>query len=170
MNSFRLSYSGWALNRELQIVQADVVLEIDGRSVVEEPLCVDVGMPALIWSATRDIEPDRFAPPDRWERAPFFVCGCGDPECRAYPFAVRHRGNKVILAELEQADAGQTPREADEFEVDLKAYRAEVERTARQFLAFIGGHADYRPLYSDTVAKVQEGLAALEALDVESDG
>ncbi len=159
---FRLQMSGWAHNRELQIIQADVTLELHGTTLIDEPLCVDVGMPALARSATCNVWPDRFAPSDSWEQAPFFVCGCGDPECRAYLFGVEHAdADTVRLIELEQSGPGES-RELDRFELPVELYRSEVRKAAEQFIAFIEERGDYKPLYPDTYRKVAEELARLK--------
>ncbi|WP_166240626.1 hypothetical protein [Paenibacillus turpanensis] len=154
-----LRYSGWALHEELQIVQADVYLEINGEILIDEPMCVDVGMPALIWSATKNIAPDRFSAPDEWAKMPFFVCGCGDPECRGYGFSIVHEGSIVHWIEVEQNENG-APRELDRHSVELAEHRETVRQAGEQFLMFIEG-LDYRPLFADTVRVVKEGMKAL---------
>lgn len=48
-----------AFHEPLQIVQAEVKLDIDGVEVINEPLCIDVGLPALLLSACSNTKPNR---------------------------------------------------------------------------------------------------------------
>jgi hypothetical protein len=151
---FTLKYEGWSWDEGLQIIQADVRLEAGGEVLIDEPLCVDVGLPALVYSVYRDVEPNRWAPPDDIFRLPFLCCGCGDPECRAYSFRVRHKGGGMLeLTELEERQDAE-PRLMGVYEVPEDVYRAQVIAAAEQFLSFVKG-LDYRPYYPDTVQAVE---------------
>ncbi|BFT69771.1 hypothetical protein [Paenibacillus sp. P36] len=153
---FELSVKGWSLDKDLQIIQADVRMAVDDSVIIEEPLCVDVGLPALLYSALSDTEPNRFAPPDQWEQMPFFVCGCGDPECRGFSFVVHHLPEEQIqLISVEERTNG-TYRELETHNIPADHYRKEVLEIGETYLAFIKG-LDYRPYFADTV-KVVEGL------------
>jgi len=151
---FEIRYDGLSLNAELQIVQADVRVVMEGETLVEEPLCIDVGLPALLRSGFEETSPDRFADAAvAWTRMPFFVCGCGDPDCRAYPFAVRHEGGEVVWTELEQSPSG--TKALGETRVGIEPYRAALLRLGEAFLAF-AEPLDYRPLQPETVRLVRE--------------
>jgi hypothetical protein len=104
---FSLQCSNLSWDADLQIIHADVLLCVDGEVLIDEPLCIDVGLPALMYSVNEDVEPNRWAAPEEYDRMPFFCCGCGDPECRAYSFRVRHIDvSHLELAELEERDGG----------------------------------------------------------------
>ncbi|WP_246079097.1 hypothetical protein [Paenibacillus piri] len=151
----KLQCDGWSWDADLQIIHADVRLEADGELLIDEPLCVDVGLPTLLYSMYRDVEPNRWAPPEEWVRMPFFCCGCGDPECRAYSFRVRHiPGGIIELTELEERPDGQ-PRELGVYKAAVEPYKSQVIAVARQFLAFVEG-LDYRPYFADTVKVVSQ--------------
>ncbi|MCS7463533.1 hypothetical protein N0M98_25835 [Paenibacillus doosanensis] len=154
---FLLTCQGWSWDRDLQIIHADVRLEIDGDKLIDEPLCVDVGLPAMLLSLSENVEPNRWAAADQWQLMPFFCCGCGDPECRGYSFRVRHLGESCLeLTELEEREQGEA-RELGAYKVPLAEYRPQVEAVARQYLQFIEG-LDYRPYFADTVKVVRELL------------
>lgn len=155
--SFRLNCNGWSHDADLQIIHADVKLEIDGETVIDEPLCVDVGMPAMLLSLYRDVDPDRWSEPDIWESKPFFCCGCGDPECRAFSFRVRHVGDRIMLTELEERQ-GDEPRILAEYAIDRREYEEQVRQAGQQFVEF-ANRLDYRPLYPDTLAQAKSLLA-----------
>lgn len=154
-DAMRLDLSGWSFHRELQLIQADVRLALHGELLIDEPLCVDVGMPALVNSLFENTVPAAAdSGPDGWKRVPFFVCGCGDPECRVYAFRVeRPSPGRVRLTEVAAA-AGGTFREYGGYDVPEPVYRREIERAAGQFLAFVEG-LDYRPLFAPTVPVVR---------------
>ncbi|PYI50807.1 hypothetical protein [Paenibacillus flagellatus] len=159
---FELNVDRLSFDEGLQIVQADVRLAIDGESVVEEPLCVDVGLPALLLSGLEDTSPYRWAPADEWSRMPFFVCGCGDPECRAYSFRVKHRnGEEAEWTLVEESEDG-TYREQESYAVPLGECREQLIELGERFLAFVGP-LDYRPYFADTVPVVQELVDRLKA-------
>ncbi|MCZ8522772.1 MULTISPECIES: hypothetical protein [Paenibacillus] len=154
MSPFDLTYSGWALDSDLQVIHADVKLVIDGEVLIDEPLCVDVGMPALVLSISEDVEPDRWAEASEWHRVPFVICGCGDPECRGFSFRARHvEGDLIELTELEERQ-GRPPREQGTYLIPKQAYAARVREIAEQFLRFTES-LDYRPYYADTVKTVK---------------
>jgi hypothetical protein len=152
---FSLSCMNWSWDSDLQIVHADVRLEVEGEVLIDEPLCVDVGMPALLFSATHDVEPDRWEAADVWERMPFFCCGCGDPECRSYSFRVHHLDGKVLqLTELEERQ-GMPPRELGSYNIPQDIYRSQVSQVAAAFLQVVAD-VDYQPYFKDTVKVLKE--------------
>lgn len=164
---FDLRVERLSFDKGLQIVQADVKLVIDGETVVEEPMCVDVGLPALLLSGLEEVAPYRWAQAGEWRRMPFFVCGCGDPECRAYSFRVNHTSETVADWTLvEEAEDG-TYREHESYTVSLQACRKRLIELGERFLAFVEP-LDYRPYFADTVPVVRELLERLER--AESDG
>ncbi|MCI3920023.1 hypothetical protein MO973_07225 [Paenibacillus sp. TRM 82003] len=151
---FDIRYGGLSHNEELQIVQADVVVVAEGETLVEEPLCIDVGLPALLASGFEDLWPDRFADAAKeWRRMPFFVCGCGDPDCRAMPFGVRHEDGVVVWTELDQSPSG-SERVLGEYRIPQAAYRRVLLGLGEAFLAF-ASPLDYRPLQPDTMPLVE---------------
>jgi hypothetical protein len=152
---FTLNCTNWSWDADLQIVHADVRLEVEDDILLDEPLCVDVGLPALLYSTSHDVEPNRWAAADEWRRMPFFCCGCGDPECRAYSFRVRHRaGGMLQLTELEERQ-GMESRELGGYEIDADAYKSQIREIARAFLQLVGG-LEYRPYFADTVKVVKD--------------
>jgi len=158
---FEVKVTGWSHERDLQIIQADVRMAVDEDIIIEEPLCVDVGLPAFLGSVLKDTEPNRFAPADQWERMPFFVCGCGDPECRGFSFAVRHLdGELVELRHVEERGDG-TYRVLDSYILPKAEYSRQALQLGQSFLLFIEG-LDYRPYYSDTVKVVTELVEQLQ--------
>ncbi|ULL18414.1 hypothetical protein DVH26_30480 [Paenibacillus sp. H1-7] len=155
---FELTCKGWSWDSDLQIIHADVRLELDGEVVIDEPLCIDVGLPAMLYSIRHDVEPHRWADTKEWQRMPFFCCGCGDPECRGYSFRVRHDEPGMLqLTELEEREQGEA-RELGTYQVPVAVYREQVHAVAQQYVEFIEG-LDYRPYFSDTVKVVKELLA-----------
>lgn len=157
---FQLQYEKWRFDPQLQIVQADVKVTIEGETLLDESLCIDVGMPAMLHSRTNETTPSRWAAPEEWQRAPFWVCGCGDPSCRQlFSLAVRHpRGDEgevpmVELAEVEERE-GEKPRETALYRVPAAHYAAEVTKVGEAFARFVAGK-DYRPLLANTEAIVR---------------
>jgi hypothetical protein len=161
-----LSVSGLRHDSELQLIQADVRFAIDGDVLVEEAVCFDVGLPSLLNSGLRDMTPDRWADPHDWERVPFFICGCGDPDCRAFSFVVEHSGETIRLTEVQERQ-GAGYRTVGEYELPATEYREALLQAGRQFLAFVEGR-DYRPYLADTVSIVHRLVAELEAAVSES--
>ncbi|MGG1517515.1 hypothetical protein ABE504_19030 [Paenibacillus oryzisoli] len=157
---FTLTVQGWSLDKDLQIIQADVHMSADGSVLVEEPLCVDVGLPALLYSTLHDTLPDRFAPADAWERMPFFVCGCGDPECRGFSFVVTHKSSEEIELQLVEERSSGGYRELETHIVPWAAYARQIGEIAETYLAFVA-NLDYRPYYKETVKVVQDLLTQL---------
>lgn len=158
---FQLQVGRMSFDEGLQIVQADVALAIDGDSVIDEPLCIDVGLPALLLSGLEPTSPYRWAPADEWRRMPFFVCGCGDPECRAYSFRVRHIDDKRAEWTLvDEAEDG-TYREQETYAVPLGECRERLIELGETFLDFIGA-LDYRPYFTETVPVVRELVERLK--------
>jgi hypothetical protein len=143
----------WSFDPQLQIIHADVFLSIDGEILINEPQCIDVGLPALLLSVQQTTQPNRWAPANQWERMPFFICGCGDPECRGFSFAVNHNDEELItLTEVEERQ-NDTYRVVGEYTVTLANYREQIKQIGYQFLQFVRD-LDYRPYYKDTVAIV----------------
>jgi hypothetical protein len=156
---FELTCRNLSWDRDLQLIHADVRLAAEGCVWIEEPLCIDVGLPALLLSLTEDVEPDRWADPKGgWKRMPFFVCGCGDPECRAYSFSVKHLpGGEIRLAQVEERQ-GRPYRELESLIISKKEYGQQVLDLAKQYLAFTDG-LEYRPYFSacrETVKKLYD--------------
>ncbi|WP_240041438.1 hypothetical protein [Paenibacillus ginsengarvi] len=158
---FNLRMSGMSFDSGLQIVQADVLLSIDGETVIEEPLCIDVGLPALLLSGLEEMEPYRWAPANEWRRMPFFVCGCGDPECRGYSFRVKHTGGgQSEWTLVEEAEDG-TYREHETYRISADECRTQLLELGERFLAFVEP-LDYNPYFADTVPVVKELVARLK--------
>ena len=40
---FDLSIKGWSLDKDLQIIQADVLMAVGDSIIIEKPVCIDVG-------------------------------------------------------------------------------------------------------------------------------
>lgn len=154
-----IEMKGLRWEKELQIIQADVRVAAEGRTWVEESLCIDVGMPAWAASLNGDVEPDRLSPPENWRSKPFLVCGCGDPECRAHSFAVRHHHEAgTVWVGLVEERGGGAYRVLEELELSRSEYGQAVGRVAEAFLRFAEGLEGYRPLYPDTLAVVRREL------------
>jgi hypothetical protein len=152
---FNISCTNMSWDADLQIIHANVKLVAEGEILIDEPLCMDVGLPALLYSTIYDVEPNRWGTADEWKRMPFFCCGCGDPECRAFSFRVRHIGGQSLqLTELEERQSGE-PREQSTFLIPVQLYRQQVLAIANQYLSFIKG-LDYKPYFTETVRIVCE--------------
>jgi hypothetical protein len=161
---FDLQVNRLSFDKGLQIVQADVRLIIDGEAVIDEPMCVDVGLPALLLSGLTDVTPYRWAEAREWGRMPFFVCGCGDPECRAYSFRVRHiNGEEAEWTLVEEAE-DRSFREHESYVISLAECRQQLIGLGERFLAFVEP-LDYRPYFADTVPVVQELVERLKRED-----
>jgi hypothetical protein len=152
----KLEYKSLKLEQELQIVQAEVIVEADEETVVDESMCVDVGLPALLLSCFEPTFPNRWAPVDEWQSIPFFVCGCGDPECRGISFRTRllNDEREIEWVLVEQAE-DQSYREQETFVFELHSYKEQVLRAADQFLEVIN-KADYQPLMKATEEIVRQ--------------
>jgi hypothetical protein len=155
-----LSINNWTLDLELQIIHADVKLEIDSQILIDEPLCIDVGLPGLLLSALEATEPNRWAPAVEWQKMPFFICGCGDAECRGFSFVVKHLDEKWLR--ISEVDERQNDdyRIAGEYQVSVEEYRQQVEAIGSYFLHFVRD-LDYRPFLEDTVEVVETLLAKI---------
>jgi hypothetical protein len=138
------------LEKELHIVQAEVIVEADGETVIDESMCVDVGLPALMLSCFQPTHPNRWASIDEWQSIPFFVCGCGDPECRGISFRTRllNEGKEIEWVLVEQAE-DRSYREQETYVFNLRSYKQQVLLVSDQFLTVIDKE-DYRPLMKDT--------------------
>lgn len=158
---FQLDIRNMKHDEQLQIVQADVSLHINGELWIEEPLCIDVGLPSLLYSGLYDIEPDRFASAQQWQNHPFFVCGCGDPECRAFAIRVRHLNqDELELIEVEQTTHGEI-REYGRTIVSKQSYRQQIIEVAHQFITYMQGK-DYRSLHGDILSRVKQLVSQLK--------
>jgi hypothetical protein len=152
---FRLQLDDWSFDKDLQLIHADVTLSVADTIIIEEPLCIDVGLPALMASALYDVEPNRWAPAEEWQRMPFFVCGCGDPDCRAFSFVVHHRdGDKLEFTWVEERQ-NNSYREMESFSIEGSDYRTEVLKLGRQFLQFVK-ELDYKPYFTETVPIIKD--------------
>jgi hypothetical protein len=159
---FKLTYSNMSFDKGLQIIQADVLLQIHGEVLIDEPLCIDVGMPALVFSTFNDVLPNRYAEADEWSRIPFFVCGCGDPECRGYSFIVKHLSSEELRwIEVEQSEDGSL-REMEDYKISLKQYKEQILLAGQQFLDFTQG-LDYQPYFQETLQVVNKWVNRLAA-------
>jgi hypothetical protein len=154
---FKLECKGWSWDKDLQIIHADVRLEIDGEVLIDEPLCVDVGLPALVNSISKEAEPNRWAPANEWFRMPFFCCGCGDPECRAFSFRTRHFGGGVVeITELEEKQ-NEEPRVLGVYRIGIDEYKSQIIPVAEQYLSFVQ-ELNYKPYFADTVGVIEQLL------------
>ncbi|WP_025026577.1 hypothetical protein [Caldalkalibacillus mannanilyticus] len=152
---FELTYGNLALDQDLQIVQADVLLKIDDEIVIDEALCIDVGLAALVQSCLKTFRPNRWAEEKEWEKIPFFVCGCGDADCRAYSFIVEHISpDEIKLYEIEER-MNQDDRVYQSWTINKREYVEAVLDVAQQFLTFIGP-LDYRPLFQERLFILKE--------------
>lgn len=159
-----LRIDGYRHDPELQIVQADVKFTVYADVLVDEPLCIDVGLPSLLNSAINDVNPNRWAPVEQWMMMPFFICGCGDPECRAISFVVHHNGDETLqLQEIEERQGTLYRVLAQYDNISLFQYRIQVMAVAQQFLHFIE-EKDYRPLFVDTLPIVRQLLLQLDQM------
>ncbi|WP_442603302.1 hypothetical protein [Paenibacillus sp. KN14-4R] len=160
---FELRIKHWSWNQELQIIVADVTLKMDHEMIVDEPLCVDVGMPALVRSVQQDSELNRFATPGEWWLMPFFVCGCGDPACRGFSFIIKHlEEDQIRITHVEEKTDGNF-REYESCEVSLDVYRQCVLEAAHAFNAYVSSLGDaYQPLLANTAAIVRELIEQAE--------
>ncbi|OCT16641.1 hypothetical protein A8709_08170 [Paenibacillus pectinilyticus] len=152
---FELAIKGWSLDKDLQIIQADVHMSVEDSVIIEEPLCIDVGLPALLYSALHDTAPNRFAPADEWEKMPFFVCGCGDPECRGFSFVVHHEADEHIQLSYVEERTNGTYRELETHVIPSQEYRKQIADIGETYLRFIAD-LDYRPYFGNTVKVVEE--------------
>lgn len=155
-----LSFNNWSFDIDLQIIHADVKLDIEGQTLIDEPLCIDVGLPALLLSTLNATEPNRWAPAEEWQRMPFFICGCGDAECRGFSFVVKHLDEAWLM--ISEVDERQDDhyRVAGEYRVSVREYRQQVAAIGDDFLQFVRD-LDYRPYLSETVEVIEALLAKL---------
>lgn len=152
---FELTYDNLALDQDLQIVQADVLLKIDDEIVIDEALCIDVGLTALVQSCLKEFRPNRWAEEKEWDKIPFFVCGCGDADCRAYSFIVEHISpDEIKLYEIEER-MNQDDRVYQSWTINKQEYVESVLDVSKQFLRFIGP-LDYRPLFQKRLFILKE--------------
>jgi len=144
----------------LQIILADVKLGIENDIWIDEPLCIDVGLPALLLSAIEATAPNRWAPATEWRKMPFFVCGCGDAECRGFSFVVEHMdGSWLKISEVDER-MDDDYRIAGEALVLVEEYRKQVESIGYEYLQFVR-HLDYKPYLPNTVEIVEDLLKQL---------
>lgn len=157
---FELRFEKLSFLSDLQIVQAEVTVKLDGETLIEEPLCVDVGLPALLASAAGEgAAPDPGADPAaEWRRMPFFVCGCGDPDCRSFAFNVSYEEGTVIWTQVERGAAGL--RKLDEYRIPFEEYKRAVVAAGVQFLEFMDGRV-YTPLQPSTLQIVRQYVQTL---------
>lgn len=157
----KLKFDKLHFHEPLQIVQAEVMMQIDGEEIIAEPLCIDVGLPAMLLSALQDTSPNRWAPPEEWEKMPFLVCGCGDPECRGFSFESVHEGETIILREVEETGPGKN-RILEEYKLPLAEFRQAIYHVGKQFIDFMEGK-NYKPLYPETIDTVKRLLIKIES-------
>jgi hypothetical protein len=160
---FVLNVDRMSFDKDLQIIQADVRVEVDGEVIIDEPLCIDVGLPALLYSCFEPTLPNRWAPAEQWQRIPFFVCGCGDPECRAYSFRTRPLDESTMeWTAVDETETG-TFRVHETYRFSLTEYREQVLRVGEAFLSFVE-MLDYRPYMQQTVPVVRRLVEQLRPL------
>ena len=160
---FKIQLEDLQFDAGLQIIQADLLLEIKQEQVINESICLDVGMPSLLRSVFHELMPNRWAV-EQWETLPFFICGCGDPDCKAFSFVVRHPSDEEVeLTEIEENEDG-SYRTYGVWRVNREDYAREVVRVAEQFLAFVEP-LEYKPQFSQTVEVVRAYLKKIK-LDV----
>jgi hypothetical protein len=155
-----LSLKNWSFDADLQIIHSDVNLVIEDYIWIDEPLCIDVGLPALLLSSIEATVPNRWAPAAEWHKMPFFVCGCGDVECRGYSFLVEHVDESWLKISEVDERFGDDYRIAGEYLVLLEEYRQQVETIGRHFLQFVR-ELDYKPYLPNTVEIVEALLSKL---------
>jgi hypothetical protein len=151
-----LSLKNWSFDADLQIIIADVKLELENDIWIDEPLCIDVGLPALLLSTMEATAPNRWAPAAEWQRMPFFVCGCGDAECRGFSFVVEHMDQNLLKISEVDERIDDDYRIAVEALVSAEEYRKQVETIGHYYLKFVRD-LDYKPYLSNTV-EIVEGL------------
>lgn len=159
---FQLQLDHGSFDKDLQLIHADVRPQVDETILIEEPLCVDVGLPALLASGVQNIEPNRWAPAKEWQQMPFFICGCGDPECRGFSFIVHHLDpNKLEITWVEERQ-NDPFRKMESYVFESKEYRDQLLRIGKLFLQCVKD-LDYRPYLAETVPIVKELILRLEA-------
>jgi hypothetical protein len=158
---FQLQLDHWSFDKDLQLIHADVALRVAETILIEEPLCIDVGLPALLASGLQDIEPNRWAAADEWQHMPFFVCGCGDPECRGFSFEVHHLDPERLELTWVEERQNSPYRKMESYVLDTQAYRIQLLEPGKQFLQFVRD-LDYRPYFADTVPVVRALMLRLE--------
>lgn len=157
IQKMRLEIKNMYFDEGLQIIQADVTLEMNGHLIVDETCCIDVGLPSLVRSVLRDTEPNRWAPEGQWEHVPFFVCSCGDPDCKAFSFLVRHDSHgQLEVTEVEEREH-QSYRLYETWKGSREQYARLVVPVARQFIEFVEA-LNYQPHFFRTVEVIQELL------------
>jgi hypothetical protein len=152
---FQLTVTNLEFDPGLQIIQGDIHLLIENQSVINETQCIDIGMPSLLRSTITDVHPNRWS--EQWEEMPFFVCGCGDPDCKAYSFIVRHRPTgEIEFTEIEERQNG-PQRIFQKWVINSQEYTEEVIRFAEQFLEFVEP-LDYQPFFPQSLERIGELL------------
>ncbi|MEW9668500.1 hypothetical protein [Ammoniphilus sp. 3BR4] len=150
---FQLTVTNLDFDPDLQIIQGDVCLIINNDQVINETQCVDIGLPSLVRSILADVHPNRWS--QQWEDMPFFVCGCGDPDCKAYSFIVQHLSeDKIEIMEIEERVNGEY-RLYQKWIISKAEYAQEVLRFAEQFLSFVKP-LDYVPFFPQSVNTIKE--------------
>jgi len=83
-----LSLKNWSFDADLQNYSCRCQAKIENNVWIDEPLCIDVGLPALLLSAIEATAPNRWLRLQNGKKCRFLVCGCGDAECRGFSFVV----------------------------------------------------------------------------------
>ncbi|WP_134701765.1 hypothetical protein [Ammoniphilus sp. YIM 78166] len=150
---FKLIVENMSFDQGLQIIQADVQVMINNKQVIHEALCVDMGLPSLVRSIERDVSPNRWS--TQWEDMPFFICGCGDPECKAYSFVVRHLPTgEIQWTEVEEREH-EDYRIYDSWVIQPDQYREEIKKLVKQFLRFVEP-LDYQPYFKESLDVIKK--------------
>jgi hypothetical protein len=160
---FNLVVQNMSFDSDLQIIQADVIFRLGDEIIVEETVCIDVGLPSMVRSVLYNVEPNRWAKADEWEKMPFFICGCGDPECRAFSFMVKHLSdNELEITEVEEKE-NDDYRIYQSWIISKTEYGRQVINLAEQFLNFVRP-LDYRPFLPKTVNIVDDLLEQIKGI------
>ena len=137
---FELKATGWSFQADLQLVQADIEVNMEDTIVLDEPFCVQVGMGALLLSAFENVHPRQFDESFDWRVQPFFVCGCGDSSCRCALFEVTHHSDQTVeWCELMQSESGREHR-GDTYRFGLEEYRFALLEYSQTYVQFLRLH------------------------------
>jgi hypothetical protein len=159
---FQLVVEKMSFDSDLQIIQADVTLQIGDEAIIEETTCIDVGLPSMLRSVLHDVEPNRWAPSEQWEKMPFFICGCGDPECKGFSFVLQHLSEDELKITEVDEQQNEDYRVYQSWIISKKDYAQKVVGLADQFLHFVRP-LDYRPFLPNTVEIIEALLKEIRS-------
>jgi hypothetical protein len=139
---FELRATGWTYLEDLQLVHADIEVNIEDTIVLDEPFSVQNGVASLLLSAIEDVHPLQFIGQPDWRTEPFFVCGCGDSSCRAALFKVTHLENgSMEWCELMQSETG-GERQGDTYMFNWNEYVPALIAYGQAYLAVLRDNQD----------------------------